>query len=114
MTITQQEAKVLEVLQYDLEIPYIVQWRMLLFSAPTSFSNDLLTVGKYETINLEFQSILRLPYFGMKTARTCFLKAMRKDLGDMPERMWNLERPPDLLPDSGDDEMDNEMGPVDH
>ena len=51
------------------------------------------------------------------------MKAMRIVFEDMPERIWNLECEmvewglgdrPDLSPDNEDDEMDNEMGPVDH
>ena len=50
-----------------------------------------------------------------------FLKVMRKVLEDMPEITWNLEREmvglglgdwPHMLPDSGDDEIDNKMGHV--
>ena len=55
------------------------------------------------------------PDFGINTPWIFFLKAVRKVLEDMPERMWNLERDtvgrPDLLPDSVD--SDNEMGPED-
>ena len=46
-TITLQEAKVLEALQYDFEVPCVVQWKILWFSAPTSFSNDLLNDEDY-------------------------------------------------------------------
>ena len=59
----------------------------------------------------------------MHTPRIFFLKAIRKVLVDMPEKTWNFEREmvgwrlddqPDLLTDTGDDEMDNEMRFVDH
>ena len=40
-----QEAKVLESLPHDIEIPCVVRWRMLWFSAPTSLNNDLLNDG---------------------------------------------------------------------
>ena len=40
-----QEAKVLEALQYYIEIPCVVQWGML-FSAQTSLNNDLLSDGE--------------------------------------------------------------------
>ena len=45
MTIAQQVAKVLDALQCDIELPCVVQWRMLRFSAPTSLNNDLLNDG---------------------------------------------------------------------
>ena len=62
-TTSLQEAKVLEALQYDFEIPCIVQWEMLWFSAPTSLNNDLLNDGEilgnyYEAVNLAFQNVL--------------------------------------------------------
>ena len=92
------------------------------FSALTSLNNNLLNDGeilaKYdETFNLAFQSILKLSHFGVNTPRICFLKAMRKVLGDMAERIWNFESEmegwelgdrPDLLPDNEDDELHNE------
>ena len=53
---------------YDLEIPSIVQWEMLWFSAPTILNNDLLNDGEI-----------------LDTPRIRFLKAMRKVLEDMPE-----------------------------
>ena len=44
-TISLQEANVLEALQYDREIPCLVQWRMLWFPAPISLNNELLNDG---------------------------------------------------------------------
>ena len=65
LTISLQEAKVLEALQYDLEIPRIVQWEMLWFTASTSLNNDLLHDGvileKYnEAVNLFFFRVFSL------------------------------------------------------
>ena len=39
------EYEVLESLHYDIEVPCVVQWRMLWYSAPTSFRNDLINDG---------------------------------------------------------------------
>ena len=57
LTISLQEAKVLEAPQYDLPNPCIVQWRVLWFSAPTIVNNGFLNDGvifeKYnEAVNL--------------------------------------------------------------
>ena len=115
-TISLQEAKVLEALRYDLEIPCIVQWRMLWLSAPTSLNNDLLNDGKVEQSTWRSRMFLGHLYFGINTPRIFFLKAMRKVVEDVPERIWNLEKEmagwklgdrPDLLLDSSD--SDNEM-----
>ena len=46
MTTAQQVAKVLDALQGDIELPCVVQWTMLRFSAPTSLNNDLLNDGE--------------------------------------------------------------------
>ena len=63
-----------------------------------------------------------MPYFGMNTPRICFLKTLRKVLEDMPDTIWNFKKDTverelgdrlDLSPDNGDDEVGNEMGPVD-
>ena len=56
----------METLQYDLEIPCIVQYKMVWFSAPTSINDELLNDGvileKYtEAVNLAFQSAFILP-----------------------------------------------------
>ena len=69
-TISLQEAKVLEALQYDLETPCMVQWGMLWFSAPTSLNNELLNDGEilgkdYEAVNVAFQNVLGAPYSGV-------------------------------------------------
>ena len=44
-TISCQEAKVLEVLGYDVAVPCVVQWRMLWFSSPTSVNRRFLNSG---------------------------------------------------------------------
>ena len=56
----------------------------------------------------------------MNTARILFLKALRRVLQDMPERIWNFDKEMlgcdqddrlDPLPHDGD--SDNDMGPDD-
>ena len=91
-TIPVEEAKVLEALQYDREIPCKVQWRMLWFSTSTSLNNELLNdeeiFGKYyEAVNLAFQNVSCVQYFVVSTPRISFSKTVRKVLGDMPERV---------------------------
>ena len=87
-TISLQEAKVLEALQYDLGIPCMVQWCMSWFSAPTSLNNELLNNGvileKYnEAVDLAFQSAFALPWWRMNTPRSCFLRSIRTVLENM-------------------------------
>ena len=99
---------------------------MLWFSAPTSLTKDLFNDGKvleqfHETIHWAFQDVLEIPYCGLNTPRVCFLRAMKRFLEDMRERIGNPEREMlgwergdrlDLLPGNEDGEIDNEMGPV--
>ena len=44
-TLLSQEAKTLEALSYDLEIPCVVQWAVLWFAAPSSLNNELINAG---------------------------------------------------------------------
>ena len=66
-TISLQEAKVVEALQYDFEIPCTAQWGVLGFFARTSLHIELLNDGEilgkhFEAVNLAFQSVLGAPY----------------------------------------------------
>ena len=82
LTISCQEAKVLEAQQQDLAIPCIVQWRMLWFSAPSSLNNGLLKDGvileKYnEAMNLAILCTFAPPFWRLDTPRSCFLRSIR-------------------------------------
>ena len=77
-----QETYILEALNYDVDIPCIVQWKMLWFSAPTGRNNDLLSGGvileKYhETVNKALKSASVLTYWRMNTPGVCFMKSIR-------------------------------------
>ena len=79
MTIARQKAKVLEAFQYDIEIPCVVQWVILWFSAPASLNNDLLNDGEIlekirETISRAFQSVPGVPCFSDAYAKDLFPK----------------------------------------
>ena len=81
LTISCQEAKILEALQYDLANPCMVQWSMLWFSAPTNlnrrFLNDGVILEKYnEAIYLAFRRAFILPFWRMNTPRSCFLRSI--------------------------------------
>ena len=90
-TISLQEARVLEALQDDLEIPCVVQCGMFWFSAPASLNDELLndgvTVERHnETVNLAFQSVFTLLHCRMNTSRSCFFRSIRTVLESVPER----------------------------
>ena len=72
-TISLHKTKVLEVLQYDIEIPCIVQWRMLWLSTPTSLNNEPVNDGAileqyFEAVNLASQSV----FWRMNTPRSLY------------------------------------------
>ena len=92
LTISCQEAKVVDALQYDLANPCIVQWGMLWLSAPTSLNNGLLNDGvileKYnEAVKLAILGTFSLP---SNSPRSCFLRSIRTVLINTLERVWNL------------------------
>ena len=75
VTISCQEAKVLEALQYDIESPCIVHWAMLWFCAPTRRNNSYLNDEVYiEAVHIAFRSVFILPYWRMNTPRSCSSK----------------------------------------
>ena len=87
-TISLEEAKVLEALHYDREIPCKVQWEMLWISTSTSLNNELLNDGEifgtyYEAVNLAFQNVSCVQYFVVNTPRISFPITVRKVLGDI-------------------------------
>ena len=97
LTISCEEAKVLEALQYDLANPCIVQWGMLWFSAPTSPNNDLLNDGvileKYnEAVILAILATFTMPLWRMHTPRSCFLRSLRTVWTNTPESLERGQR----------------------
>ena len=73
-------------------------------------------------MNWAFQSALILPCWKMNTPRSRFLRSVRAVLGGMTEWVWNREREmegwelggrPDVLPESEDDELDDDNEPED-
>ena len=119
-TLLSQEAKTLEALSYDLEIPCVVQWAVLWFAAPSSLNNELINAGLqrkiyYEVIGIALYFALSHSFKGEHTPRVCFLRALRHVLSGMPDRIWDLERElrgwelggePDLLSDNEHDEYE--------
>ena len=96
LTLSCQEAKVLEPLDYDIEVPCLVQWGML-WSSPTSlnrsFFNSGTIVEKYnEVIDLAIEATFTLSFGEMHTPRICFLISMHTVLCRSPERDWDVNR----------------------
>ena len=73
-----QENKIPEALNYDIDVPCVVQWGMLWYSAPTSLDNDSLNGGvvlaKYnETGNLAIKGSSILSFLEKELAEILFL-----------------------------------------
>ena len=80
-TLILQEAKTLEALNYDLDVPCVVQWAVLWFAAPSSLNNELINAGQqrriyYEVIGIALYFALSHSFKGEHTPRVCFLKAL--------------------------------------
>ena len=76
-----QQDKILALLSYDIDLPCVVQWRLLWYSAPTSLKNDLLCDGvileRYnKTINKVTKSLFTF-FWRRHTPRFSFLVAQR-------------------------------------
>ena len=115
-----QEHTILEALNYDTDVPCVVQWRMLWYSAPSSFNHDLLNdvlLAKHnKAINMAIEAPFSFPLWRRHTRRSSFFEAQRLTMmhclqGCMwrPEREmkgWDLGGRPDLLPENEDDGRD--------
>ena len=122
-TLLSQEARTLEALNYDLDVPCVVQWAVLWFAAPSSLNNELINAGLqrriyYEVIHTALHLAIAYPLKGEHTPRVCLLRAVRHVLSGMPDNIWHLKRElkgwelggePDLLSDNDEEyELDNE------
>ena len=85
-TISLEEAKVLEALHYDREIPCKVQWEMLWISTSASLNDELLNDGEifgkyFEAVNLAFQNVSCVLYFVVSTPRNFLPENSQESFG---------------------------------
>ena len=97
LTISCQETKVLEVLDYDIEVPCVVQWSMLWFSSPTRLNRRFLNSGaiiaKYnEVIDLAVVATFTLFFGHTHTPRIFFLRSVRSVLCRSLVRDWDVNK----------------------
>ena len=122
-TLILQEAKTLEALNYDLDVPCVVQWAVLWFAAPSSLNKELINAGLqrklyYEVIHTALYLAITYPFIGEHTPRVFLLRSALHVLSDMPDNIWHLKREmkgwelggqPDLLYDNDEEnELDSE------
>ena len=92
-----RKQKFLEALDYDIEVPCMVQRGMLWFTSPTSFDSRFLNSGtiveKYnEVIDRAIEATFTLSFGWLHTPRMCFSTSMRAVLCRSLEREWDVNR----------------------
>ena len=69
-----KESEILEALNYDLDVPCVIQWRLLWFSSTSrlnqTFTNNGTKVAKYhEAVNMAIVATFTMPFEGLHTPR---------------------------------------------
>ena len=81
LTISVQENEHLVALNYETEVPCVVQWGLLWFSSPSRlnqrFANNGTRIAKCnEVINMAISTTFTLSFGGFNTPRTCMLRSV--------------------------------------
>ena len=77
-SIQRQECEVLKSSHCDIEVPCVVQWRMLWYSAPTSLKNDSLNDGVIhekcdKAVNMAIKTCFTCPFWRRHTPKIFLL-----------------------------------------
>ena len=77
-SIQRQECEVLKSSHCDIEVPCVVQWRMLWYSAPTSLKNDSLNDGVIhekcdKAVNMAIKTCFTCPFWRSHTPKIFLL-----------------------------------------
>ena len=88
-----KENENLEALNYDLDVPCVIQWGLLWFSSPSrlkqTFTNNGTEVAKYhEAVNMAIEATFTTPFEGLHTPRTCLLRSVRVVLYISPDSLF--------------------------
>ena len=91
-----KENEILAALNYDLDVPCVILWRLLWFSSPSrrnqGFTNNGTKKAKYhEAVNMAIEATFTMPYEGLHTPRTCLLRSVSVVLYRSPDKDWNVE-----------------------
>ena len=79
--VTLKENAILEPLNYDIDVPCPLQWRLLWFSTPTNIIRKFVNTGtkvakKRETDHCAIELTFNIPFDGAHTQRACFSSAV--------------------------------------
>ena len=91
-----KERDILEALNYDIDVPCSLQWRLLWFSAPSSLNRKLVNnrtkVAKFrDTANSATEKTCNIAFDGTHTPRAWNLRAGSIFLSYAPDKDWNLQ-----------------------
>ena len=91
-----KENDTLEALNYDIDVPCPLQWRLLWFFAPSNFNRKFVNNGTKEakfreTVNNAIELACNIAFDGIHTPRACLLRARSILLSCAPDRDWDWE-----------------------
>ena len=95
-TIIQQEQDILSVaLDFEIDVPCVVQWSLLWFSAPTNLNRILrsdLKIKKYhEVVNGAVMDAIVRPSSGERTPKSCMLTSVARVLR-RTRKKWRVNK----------------------
>ena len=96
LNVIRKENEILAALNYDLDVPCVIQWRLLWFSSLSrlnhTFLNNGSQIAKYhKAVNRAIDVTFTMPFEGLHTPRTCLLRSVSVVLYMAPDKDWNVE-----------------------
>ena len=96
-TVLLKENDILEALNYDIDVPCTLQWRLLWFSAPSNLNGEFVNNGtkvakSRETVNNSIELTFSITFDGVHTPRACLLRSVGILLSYAPDRHWIWKR----------------------
>ena len=97
LTISSKEEEVLRELNYEIDVPCVVQWRFLWFTAPSRFNvelhcQDARIIKCHEFTNLANEAAINATHGGHVTPRTRLVGSIAMVLDRLSEEDWNLDK----------------------
>ena len=91
-----KENEILEALNYDNDVPCVIQSRMLWFSSPSRLNQRFTDCGAkvaqyHEKVNMASEATFTMPFEGSHTPRTCLLRSVSVVLYRSPDKDWHFD-----------------------
>ena len=95
ITISLQENKILVALNYEIDVPCVVQWGLLWFSSPSRlnerFADNGTIFAMYRDVkDLAIVATFIAPFGGLNTPRTCMLRSVAAVLARAQDKDWDV------------------------